>query len=103
MLGPVPFVEQLLREGVAVGIALRIEARAGIAVPVPRAADAGAGLEHPHLKTELAQLVELVEPGNTGADDNCVKLQSRVGLDTTPLRDYHTHRFFSWRPSACVS
>src|SRR5882757_2069773 len=46
VLGPVPFLQQLLGEGEAVGIALRIEARAGIAVPVPGAADAGAGLEY---------------------------------------------------------
>ncbi len=41
MLGPVPLVEQLLAEGVAVGIALRVEPRAGVAVPVPGPADAG--------------------------------------------------------------
>ncbi|MBA7638652.1 hypothetical protein ES703_46308 [subsurface metagenome] len=36
---PVPFVEQFLRERKAVGVALGIEAAAGIAVPVPGAAD----------------------------------------------------------------
>ena len=41
MLRPVPFLQKLLRKRVAVGIALRIEARAGIAVPVPGAADIG--------------------------------------------------------------
>jgi hypothetical protein len=54
VLGPVPFVEQLLGEGIAVGVALRIEARARIAVPVPGAADVGACLEHPHLEAQLA-------------------------------------------------
>ena len=39
---PVPLVEQLLRERVAVGVALRVEAGAGVAVPVPGAAEVGA-------------------------------------------------------------
>src|SRR5215475_14807279 len=64
MLGPVPFVEQFLREGEAVGIALRIEARAGVAVPVPGAADTGAGLEHAHPEAELAQAMKLVKAGD---------------------------------------
>src|SRR6266446_6025214 len=76
MLLPVPFLQQFPRKRVAVGPALRIEAGAGIAVPVPGAADGGAGLEHPHLETELAQLVELVEAGNAGADDDCVEIQA---------------------------
>src|SRR5207244_3569171 len=41
---PVPFVQQILRERVAVGPAFGIEARARIAIPIPGAADAGAGL-----------------------------------------------------------
>ena len=64
MLGPVPFVEQLLAERVAVGIALRIEPRAGIAVPVPGPAHAGPRFEHPDLEPELAQAMELVEAGD---------------------------------------
>src|SRR4051794_30898915 len=39
MLLPVPFPHQLLRKGVAIGPAFGIEARAGIAVPVPGSAD----------------------------------------------------------------
>jgi hypothetical protein len=42
VLGPVPLVEQLLAERVAVGVALGVEAAAGVAVPVPGAPDAGA-------------------------------------------------------------
>jgi hypothetical protein len=60
MLAPVPFVQQLLREGEGVGIALGIETRAGIAVPVPGAADAGAGLKHPGAQAELAEAIKLV-------------------------------------------
>ena len=76
MLLPVPFLQKLLREGIAVGPALRIKAGAGIAVPVPSAADGGAGLEHSHLETELAQLVELVEPGNASANDDRVEIHA---------------------------
>src|SRR5207248_2088621 len=43
-LGPVPLVQQFLRKRVGVGIAFRIEAGAGIAVPVPGAANPAAGL-----------------------------------------------------------
>src|SRR4029077_20807079 len=56
MLLPVPSLQEFLRKGVAIGPALRIESRAGIAVPVPGAADAGAGFEHPRLEPEFAQL-----------------------------------------------
>jgi hypothetical protein len=42
---PMPFVEQFLRKRIAVGIALGIETRAGITVPVPGAANANAGEE----------------------------------------------------------
>src|SRR5262249_1098440 len=70
MLGPFPFIEQLLRERKAVGIALGIEARAGITIPVPGAADIGAGLEHAHAQAELAQAAELGHAGKTRADDD---------------------------------
>src|SRR4030095_11214029 len=70
MLGPLPFLQQLLGEGIAVGPALRIEARAGIAVPVPGAADVGAGLEDLYAEPEAAQPMELLEACGAGADDN---------------------------------
>ena len=37
---PIPFLEQFLGEGIAVGIALGVEARSGVAVPVPGTAHA---------------------------------------------------------------
>jgi len=91
MLLPVPFLQEFLRKGVAIGPALRIEACAGIAVPVPGAADAGAGLEHPHLEAEFTQLIELLEPGNAGTDDDCVEIRARIrpGLVRGRLRVNH--------------
>ena len=76
---PIPFVQQFLRKGIAVGPAFGIEAGAGIAVPVPGAADAGAGLEHAHLEPEFAQPVELVEAGDAGADDDRVEIHGCLG------------------------
>ena len=76
VFGPVPFLQQLLGKRVAVGPAFGIEARARVAVPVPGAADIGAVLEHQRLQAEFAQLVELVEAGNTGADDDRVKIEA---------------------------
>ena len=76
VLGPVPFVQQLLAEGVAVGIALGIEAAARIAVPVPRAADAGPGFEHPDPLAQLPQAVELVQTGDARSDDDRVVVQA---------------------------
>src|SRR5690348_7241969 len=78
MLGPVPLVEQLLAEGVAVGIALRIEARARIAVPVPGAAHAAARFEDVRREAELAQAMELVEPRDAGANDDRVVLHDAI-------------------------
>ena len=76
MLGPVPLVQQLLREGEAVGIALGVEARPRIPVPVPCAADARAGLEHPYPHPELAQAMELVHARHARSDDDGVVVRT---------------------------
>ncbi len=75
VLLPIPLLQQFRRKGVAVGPAFGIEARAGIAVPVPGAADPGAALERAHPEPEFAQLIELIEAGNAGADDDSVEIQ----------------------------
>src|SRR4051812_29720415 len=72
-LAPMPIFEQLLREGVAVGVALGIEAGPRITVPVPGAADRRTGFQAPHTQAEPSQLVKLIEPGDTGADDNSIE------------------------------
>src|SRR4029077_7362310 len=91
---PMPLVQQFLRKGVAVSPAFGIEARAGIAVPVPRAADTGAGLEHPRLEPEFAQLVELIKAGNTGADDDRVKVGGRLSWSSVGKSWQRIHAVF---------
>jgi hypothetical protein len=56
-LRPLPFLLQFGRELVGILDAFDVAARAGIAVPVPGAAEVLAGLEHPHPKTLQAQAV----------------------------------------------
>src|SRR3954469_4995547 len=68
-LRPVPFVDQFLRPAVGIAVALRIEARAGIAVPVPGPADAVGSLEGADRQAQLADAVQRVEAGDAGADD----------------------------------
>jgi hypothetical protein len=53
VLAPVPLVEQLLGERVAVGVALGVEPAAGVAVVVPGAAQPGSGLEDDHISPPL--------------------------------------------------
>ena len=76
------------RMGEKARIALRIEARTGIAVPVPGAADAGAGLPH----AQLAQPIELVEARHARpADDGIVvRCLARGGHLLRPLKNYST-------------
>ena len=78
VLAPLPLAQDLVGEGVAVGPALGIEPRPGVAVPVPGAAHAVAGLEHPHAQAEPAQPVELVHAGDPGADDDDVIGSARL-------------------------
>ena len=86
MLLPVPFLHQLLGKRIAIGPAFGIEAGAGIAVPVPGAADIGAGLEHPRGHAQLAQAVEHEHAGNPGADDDRVVFRDLILVG--PFRDH---------------
>ena len=74
-LGPLPFLLQLGRELVGILDALDVAARAGIAVPVPGAADALAGLEHPDPEALQAQPVQHVQAAEAGADDHCIEIE----------------------------
>src|SRR5277367_4436828 len=61
-------------------MAFGIAARAGIAVPVPGAADTTACLEQPRREPEpVAQAEQLIEAGEPGTDDQRVELAGRVG------------------------
>ena len=80
-LRPLPLLLELGRERVRVVHALDVAARAGIAVPVPGAADALAALEDLRGKAELPEAIEHVEPGEAGSDDHHVhlaRLHSRI-------------------------
>ena len=62
-------------------MAFRIAARAGIAVPVPGAADPAARFQSLYRQAEpVAQAVELVETREPGADDQRVELGRPAGL-----------------------
>ena len=80
VLLPLPLVEQLLREEVGVGVALRVEARPGVAVPVPGATHAVARLEQLRGEARFTSAVELVDAGDAGADDQ------HVGIGRAPMR-----------------
>ena len=70
-----PLVAQLAREEVAVGMAFGVAARPRVAVPVPGAAEVAARLEHLGAQPQaIAQAMELVEPRESRADDECVEM-----------------------------
>ena len=71
-LRPAPFLLQLVGEGVGVVHALDVAAGAGIAVPIPGAADAAARFVDPRGQAEAAQAVEHVQAGEPSADDDGV-------------------------------
>src|SRR6266404_4160758 len=72
-LGPMPFLLQLVREGIRVFHAFDVAATPRVAVPVPGAANPTAGLEATHLEAEFAQAIDRVETADPGADDDRVK------------------------------
>ena len=77
-LAPVPFLLQFVRERIGILHALDVAARAGIAVPVPGAADIAALLIDPDRQSQPAQPVQHVHSGKTGADhDDIVDLRRR--------------------------
>src|SRR6476660_8010738 len=73
-LAPVPLVVQLLGEPILIDVRRRIDARAGITVPVPSAANVVAGFHGLHLESLLTQAIELVHAGDSRADDEGIEL-----------------------------
>ncbi len=72
-LAPAPFLLQGVVERVGILHALDVAASAGIAVPVPGAADPVPGLEDAALEAERPHPVQHVEAGEAGADDHHVQ------------------------------
>src|SRR3984893_5148178 len=72
-LGPVPFLLQLVREGIRVFHAFDVAATPREAVPVPGAANPATGLEATHFEAEITQAIDRVETANSGADDDRIK------------------------------
>src|SRR5262249_29404153 len=68
LLLPMPFMQELAREGVTVGVAFRIEAAAGIAVPIPGTAEIGRAFQDDRLDPEIDQPLDLVDARHPGAD-----------------------------------
>jgi hypothetical protein len=60
---PPPLLLEVLVEAIGVLQALDVAAGTGIAVPVPRAADAAAGLQHRHREAGLAQIRPVQDDG----------------------------------------
>jgi len=72
-LGPLPFLLQVVREGIRVLHAFDIAATPRVAVPVPGAANSATGLEATHSKAEFTQPINGVETAHSGADDDRIK------------------------------
>src|SRR5580700_3420982 len=72
-LGPMPFLLQVVREGIRVLHAFDVAATPWVAVPVPGAANPTAGLEGTHFEAEFTQAMDRVETADSGADDDRIK------------------------------
>ena len=73
---PLPLLRKLRGERVAVVVTLGVAPRAGIAIPVPRAADTVAGLEDADAQVQVVtELVERVETGEARADHDHVEVR----------------------------
>ena len=79
LLRPVPFLVQFLREREGILQALDVASGAGIAIPVPRSANAAAGFVNPRRESEPSQPMQHVQAGKARADHDRVKLP-RFGM-----------------------
>src|SRR4029453_12439497 len=72
---PLPLLEQLPGEHVAIRVALRVEPGSGEAVPVPGPANAAACLEQRDREAGLPRPVELVDARDACTDDEDVHIE----------------------------
>src|SRR5208282_4547528 len=72
-LGPMPFLLQLVREGIRVLHAFDVAATPRVAVPVPGAANPVTGLEGTHFEAEFTQAMDRIQTANPDANDNRIK------------------------------
>jgi hypothetical protein len=79
-LGPNPLLLQLIRELVGVLHAFHVAARAGVAVPIPGAANAASGLENAHGKARPAEAMQHVHAGEASSDDHRIEYTDRFQL-----------------------
>ena len=78
-LGPIPLLKQFLVKREAVNIGVRIAPRARVAVPVPGSAHRVACFIDPNLQAQpVAQRLQHVHAGKSGADDDRIKLGQRI-------------------------
>src|ERR1700720_557041 len=64
-LGPMPFLLQLVREGIRVLHAFDVAATPWVAVPIPGAANPASGLEGTHFEAEFTQAIDRVETADS--------------------------------------
>src|SRR6185437_11448653 len=84
-LRPLPLLQQLFVPGEAIDVGIAVAARAGIAVPVPGAADGFACLVGAHLEAKLvAQRFEHMDAGEACADDDGVEIRCRINHSRPP-------------------
>ena len=72
LLGPLPFLLQVVVEAIGVLHAFHVAARAGVAVPIPSATDAIAALETAGGEALFAGAVQKIEARETGAHNHDV-------------------------------
>ena len=77
---PGPFAIEFWIERVAVVDGLDVAACAGIAVPVPGAADVTGLFDHHRREAGLAQAMQEIEAGKSGADDGDIDLLRRTAV-----------------------
>ena len=77
-LAPFPLIQQVARERVAIVDAFDIAARAGIAVPVPGAANVRALFEAEHAHAQLTEAIVRIQPAEARADDDDVGMRGNL-------------------------